>query len=119
MSDAKPTNTERYSKLLATLAAVPVYDLDGAHADNLDELQNRHHAVISAFADYIEADAKAFNEASGAKLEVTHGQLLDAVFRDEIASNYQSERDILRAEEAQSRAWGNAYDKARDAREAA
>ncbi|WP_448953043.1 hypothetical protein [Labrys neptuniae] len=113
MSNKPVTNTERFAAFMATLKAVTVYDFDGAHADNLNEMANRHHAIISAFADYIEADAKAFNEVAGAKLEATHGQLLDAVFQDEVAPNYQSERDILRAEEAQARSWGNAYDRGR------
>lgn len=115
MSNTPATNSKRFADLLTTLRDIKVYELDGHHADNLDEMQNRHHAVVSAIADYLEAEAQAFNWETGTQIETTHGQLLDAVFRDEIASNYQSERKILRKVDMAV----DAYDRQRGAREAA
>jgi len=115
MSDAPSTNAARFEAFKARINATHVFELDGNHGDNLCDMLNRHHHIISAFADYIEEEAKAFNWETGAQIDLDLGKLLDVIFRDEIASVYQREREEFRAAATRP----SAYDKSRDEREAA
>jgi len=115
MSNSPATNADRFNALMARLAKAQVFELDGKHGDNLCDMLNRHHHILSAFADYIEEEAKAFNWETGAQIDLDLGSILDGVFRDEIASVYQRERDEFRSAPSKP----SAYDRGRNQREAA